>query len=92
MSIDRPSREAIADRNRRDHVRDSRDRRWFWIRVILVCWLWSGIGLVLGAWGFHTTDVELGHIFLYAGQLVTLVGVLGTLGWALVQSERRGWR
>lgn len=92
MSPDVPSREAIAERHHREHVDDTRDRRRFWIRVILLCWLWAGVGLVLAGLAFHTTDVDLGHIYLYAGQLVTLVGVLATLGWALVQSEKRGWR
>ena len=82
----------IAERHEREHRADSRAQRWFWLRVLLLCWLWAGVGLLLGGYGFYTTDEEIGHIALLAGELVTLVGVLGTLAWAAVQSESRGWR
>jgi hypothetical protein len=82
----------IAERHEREHRADSRTQRWFWVRVLLLCWLWAGVGLLLGGYAFHTTDEEIGHIALLAGELVTLVGVLGTLAWAAVQSESRGWR
>jgi hypothetical protein len=82
----------IAARHEREHRTDTRARRWFWVRVLLLCWGWAGIGLFLGGYAFYTTDVEIGHISLMAGELVTLVGVLGTLAWAAIQSETRGWR
>jgi membrane protein DedA with SNARE-associated domain len=81
----------IGERNRRAHRQDRRDVRWFWLKVLLACFAWALAGLVLGAWAFHVTDPELGHILLTAGQLVTGVGVLGTVTWALRKSESRGW-
>jgi len=81
----------IAERNAREDRVDTRTRRWFWVRVLLLCWLWAGIGLLLGGYAFYTTDEEIGHIALLAGELVTFVGVLGTIAWAMLQSEARGW-
>ena len=83
--------EEIAARNEREHRADTRVRRWFWVRVIGLCWLWAVIGLIAAGWAFHVTDPELGHVLLLAGQLVTLIGVLGTLGWAAVAARDRGW-
>lgn len=82
----------IAARNEREERLDARTRRWFWVRAILLCWMWALIGLFLGAFAFHTTDAELGHISMLAGELVTLVGVLGTVAWAVHESAKRGWR
>ena len=81
----------IAERNRRQHRADTRDRRRFHLAVTLLCLLWTGLGLVLGAWAFHVTDEELGHILMTAGQLVTWVGVLATLTWARHRRRDRGW-
>ena len=81
----------IAERNRRQHREDVRERRRFVLLVSLLCLVWTGVGLVLGAWAFHTTDVELGHVFMTAGKLVTWVGVLATLAWARHRSRDRGW-
>jgi hypothetical protein len=82
----------IGERNRRLHRRDERSRRWFWVRVLLLCFLWSAVGLALGALAFRVHDEELGRILLLAGQLVTWVGVLATVAWALIASQSRGWR
>ena len=82
---------AIAERNLEQHRADTRVRRWFWVRVAGYCWLWALVGLVLGAFAFRVTDVELGKILLLSGQVVTIAGVLGTIGYAVVESERRGW-
>jgi hypothetical protein len=82
----------IAARHAREDREDARSRRWFWVRVLLVCWAWVGVGLALEAYAFYTTDPEIGHIALLAGQIVGFAGVLGTLGWAAIQSEARGWR
>jgi hypothetical protein len=82
----------IGERNRRAHRQDERSRRWFWVRVLLLCFVWSGLGLVLGAWAFHVADAELGRILMLSGQLVTWVGVLATVAWALVRARDRGWR
>ena len=92
MAVPRPDMREVAERHRREEAQDTRDRRWFWVRVILLCWLWALLGLGCAAFAFHTNDPELGMVFMYAGQLVTLVGVLGTLGWSLAASEKRGWR
>ena len=82
----------IAERHEREDRIDRRARRWFWVRVLLVCWLWAVLGLLLGGYAFYTTDPEIGRISMLAGQLVTFAGVLGTLGWAWLRSEARGWR
>lgn len=81
-----------AARHLREQREDARVRRRYWWGVALRCWLWAAAGLVTSGWALHTTDVDLGHILLGAGQLVTLVGVLGTLGRALLVAEERGWR
>jgi hypothetical protein len=81
----------IAERNCRQHRQDTRDRRRFVALVTALCAVWTAIGLVLGASAFHVTDVELGHILLTAGRLVTGVGVLATLAWARFRSRDRGW-
>lgn len=82
----------IAERNTRQEATDRRARRWFWIRIACWCWVWALIGLVLGAFAFHVSDVDLGYVLLYSGQVVTLAGVLGTVGYAFVESGKRGWR
>jgi hypothetical protein len=81
----------IAERNRRQHREDTREQRRFYVRVTVLCLVWTVIGLVLGATAFHVTDVELGHILLTAGQLETAVGLLTTLVWARHRSRDRGW-
>ena len=81
----------ISARNRQQHHDDVRERRRFVLLVSLLCLFWAAIGLVLGAWAFHTTDVELGRIFLTTGKLVTWVGVIATLVWARHRSRDRGW-
>ncbi len=82
---------ATAERNRRQHRDDVRERRWFTLRVVLLCTLWFAIGLYLGGWAFHTHDEAMGHIYLTAGQLVTWVGIVGTLVWARNRRRDRGW-
>jgi hypothetical protein len=81
----------MAERNRRQHRADTRERRRFIALVTSLCLLWTLIGLVLGAAAFHVTDPELGHILLSAGQLETWVGVVATLVWARHRSRDRGW-
>jgi Zn-dependent protease len=65
-------------------------RRVF-VAVILICFFWMCLGLFLLAWAFHTTNEAMGRIALYAGILVTDVGVLGTLIYAYNRAEREGW-
>ena len=65
--------------------------RKVYVVVILICFFWMAVGLVLLGWAFHTTDERLGHIAFYAGILVTDVGVLGTLIYAYNRAEREGW-
>ena len=81
----------ITERNRRQHRADVREQRRFYALVTLLCLVWTVIGLVLGAWAFHVTDPELGHILLTAGQLETAVGLLATLAWARHRVRERGW-
>ena len=83
---------AIAERHEREHAEDTRVRRRFWVRIACYCWLWALAGLVLGAFAFRVNDVEIGKALLLSGQAVTIGGVLGTLAYALVQAEKRGWR
>ena len=82
----------MAERNRLAERADRRDRVRFWARTLLVCFCWAALGLYLGAWAFHVTDPELGRILLTIGQLVTWIGVLGTVARALYVSADRGWR
>ena len=81
----------MAERNRREHRQDARERRRFVLLVTTLCLLWTAIGLFLGASAFHVADPELGHVLLRAGQLETWVGVLATLAWARHRRRERGW-
>ena len=81
----------MAERHESEHRRDSRARRWFWVRTACWCWVWALVGLVPAGWAFHVTDVELGHILLKSAYVITIAGVLGTLARAVVVAEDRGW-
>jgi hypothetical protein len=91
MPIRRELYEEMAERHEREHRVDSWARRWFWVRTACWCWVWAILGLVPAGWAFRVTDVELGRILLDAAYVVTIAGVLGTLGRAVVVAERRGW-
>ena len=81
----------MAARHLREHAVDSRQRRWFWIRTALLCWLFGGAGLVLVMWAFHVTDEGIGRILLLSGQLVALVGIVATVWRAIWVAQERGW-
>jgi hypothetical protein len=56
------------------------------LRVCAECFGSCAVGLVLAAFAFHTTDRDMGEIFLFGGMLINIVGV--TL--SLIRAYQRG--
>lgn len=91
MTSDREERAARAERHLREHEADSRERRWFWVRTAIACWLWALPGFVTAAWAFHTSDPALGEILLGAGMVLVPAAVLTVLARAIHVAMERGW-
>ncbi len=91
MPIPREQYEALIARHDEEDRLDRRARRRFWVRMALVTWGWAALGLALAAFAFRVTDPEIGRILLQSGQLVTMVGVLGTVWRAIIVATDRGW-
>ena len=60
------------------------------LRTLFWCWLWSGLGMFLVGWAFHTTNSYYGHIAFWLGLGVGNGGVLFTLVGAWRKAEARG--
>ena len=82
---------ARAERHLRESAADARQRRWFWVRTAIACWLWALPGFVTAAWAFHTTDPELGTILFSAGMVLVPAAVLTVLARAIHVAMDRGW-
>ena len=91
MTSEREERAARAERHLREHAIDSRQRRWFWARTAIACWLWALPGFVAAAWAFHTTDPELGAILFNTGMVLVPAAVLTVLARAIHVAMDRGW-
>ncbi|MDF1503396.1 hypothetical protein [Roseisolibacter sp. H3M3-2] len=91
MVIEREERAARAERHLREYAADARERRWFWVRTALACWVCAVPGFVCAAWAFHTTDPELGEILLDAGLVLVPAAVLTVLARAIHTAQDRGW-
>jgi hypothetical protein len=73
-----------------EHRQASRDSSWAHVRTALLCVAWSGIGLVVMAFGLHTTDPDLGQIAWKGGMVVGYAGILFTLIRAYAKAKERG--
>lgn len=51
---------------------------------------WTVLGLVAAGFAFRVTSYDLGMIFLYAGMVINLGGVLFSIWSAYARGERRG--
>ena len=60
-------------------ARAVRSRAWFWVRVLLLCWVWCALGLFLLGWSVHTTSHYYGTIAFWAGLGLGEGGILFTL-------------
>ena len=58
--------------------------------VILICFAWMSIGLLLLGWAFHTTNEDLGRIAFLGGILVGDIGILSTVLFAWNRAQREG--
>ncbi len=67
-----------------------RAHRWAFIRTLAEIAGWSLAGLILAALAFHTTDPEIGMIYLDAAMCVTWGGVMTSLALAYRRGQERG--
>jgi len=73
-----------------EHHQASRDSFWANVRAAVMCVGWSGVGLVIMAFGLHTNDPELGQIFWKGGMVVGYAGILFTLVRWHTKAKERG--
>ena len=78
-----------------------RERRWFWVRIAVMCWAWVIIGAVVMAQGFHI-NATVGHFYfpglmdrarlwIDTGVFVGTTGAFCTLVWAWRTASKRGY-
>jgi hypothetical protein len=60
------------------------------VRVCAECLLSCALGLILMAFAFHTTDAQMGQIYLFGGMLVDVVGVMVSVLAAYRRGQERG--
>lgn len=51
---------------------------------------WTVVGLVVAGFAFRVTGYELGMVFLYAGMVINVGGVVLSMSSAYLRGERRG--
>ena len=68
----------------------NRQSRFALIRACLECLGSCGLGLVIMAFGFHTSDLLMGKVFFYGGMVVGYSGILIALVGAYRRGEERG--
>jgi hypothetical protein len=85
-----PSREERAQTALAAERQASRDELWLMLRTLLLCALWSAIGIYCIGWSLHTSSKALGRIAFWGGILVGNAGILGTLIHTWRTSEDRG--
>ena len=67
-----------------------RDERWLMIRTLLLCLVWSAIGIYCIGWSLHTSSRISGRIAFWSGILIGNAGILGTLIHTWRTAEDRG--
>ena len=56
-----------------------RDELWLMVRTLLLCAVWSAIGIYCIGWSLHTSSKIYGRIAFWSGILIGNAGILGTL-------------
>lgn len=51
---------------------------------------WTVVGLVVAGFAFRVSGYQLGMVFLYAGMVINIGGVVFSLWSAYIRGERRG--
>ena len=85
-----PSREERAQAALSAERQARRDDVWLMIRTLLLCLVWSSIGIYGIGWSLHTGSQIYGRIAFWGGILVGNAGILGTLIHTWRISEDRG--
>lgn len=89
MPLPREIREEMEQKRVAEHHQASRDAFWANVRAAFMCVVWSCVGLVVMAFGLHTTDPDLGQVFWRGGVIVGYAGILfTTVRWHLKRRER----
>lgn len=73
-----------------EHQQAERDSFWAWVRTAVMCVAWSMLGLVVMAFGLHTTDRELGDVAWRGGMILGYAGIVFTLARAYLKAKDRG--
>ena len=78
-----------------------RERRWFWVRVAVVCWVWVILGGVVMAQGFHLNAtigpfyfpdlMDRAQLYVDTGVFVGTAGAFCTIVWAWRVATKRGY-
>ena len=91
MPLPREILEQIGEQRLAAQLQADRDRRRLWLRTLILCVMWSLLGLSLIAWSLHTTDAFYGELAFWAGLGIGDGGTLLTLvsGWHT--AERKEW-
>jgi hypothetical protein len=90
MPLPREIQEELERKRRDEHVQAERDSFRAHVRTALACVAWSAVGLVVMAWGLHTSDPELGQVAWKGGIVVGYAGILFTLIRAHAKAKDRG--
>ena len=78
--------------SRRKALRESeRERFWYAVKVVCICWLGAVAGLISMAWGLHTTDPVAGRVAFVSGQAGGSAIIVVTLVIAWLRWEREDW-
>jgi hypothetical protein len=90
MPLPREIREEMERKRVEEHQLAARDAFWAHVRTALMCVAWSCVGLVIMAWGLHTTDPYLGELAWRGGVIVGYAGILFTAVRAYAKARERG--
>lgn len=67
-----------------------RDELWLLMRTLLLCVVWSAIGIYCIGWSLHTSSKIYGRVAFWSGILIGNAGILFTLIHTWRISEDRG--
>jgi hypothetical protein len=89
MPLPQEIREEMERKRVEEHQMAARDSFRATVWTALMCVVWSCVGLVVMAWGLHTTDPELGQLAWRGGVIIGYTGILLTVvRWYLKAKER----
>lgn len=90
MPLPQHIRDELEQKRRAEHEQAERDSFWAWVRTALTCVAWSALGLIVMAWGLHTSDPDLGQVAWRGGMIIGYAGVVVTLARAYLKAKERG--